>query len=58
MSAHVLARSDTGFVLEHARKMMRVIEAEHVCRFADISATHEDILRNSDDVRLYIFLGG
>ena len=32
MTAHVLARSDTGFVLEHACEMMRVIEAEHVCK--------------------------
>ena len=43
MTAHVLARSDTGFVLEHAREMMRVIEAEHVCRFADAAAAHEDM---------------
>ena len=57
MTAHVLARSDAGFVLEHTREMMRVIEAEHVCRFADASAAHEDILRNSDDIRLDIFLG-
>ena len=56
MTAHVLARSDTGFVLEHAREMMRVIEAEHVCRFADTSTAHKDILRNPDDVRLNIFL--
>ena len=57
MTAHVFAGSDTGFVLEHAREMMRVIEAEHVCRFADAAAAHEDILRDSDDVRLDIFLG-
>ena len=58
MTAHVLARSDTRFVLEHAREMMRVVEAEHVCRFADAAAAHEDILRDSDDVQLDIFLGG
>ena len=58
MTTHVLTGSDAGFVLEHAREMMRVIEAEHVCRFADTTAAHEDILRNSDDVRLDIFLGG
>ena len=58
MTTHVLARSDAGFVLEHAREMMRVIEAEHVCRFADAAAAHEDILRDSDDIRLDIFLGG
>ena len=43
MTAHVLAGGDAGFVLEHAREMMRVIEAEHVCRFADASAAHEDM---------------
>ena len=58
MPAHVLTGSDAGFVLEHAREMMRVIETEHIRRFADASAAHEDILRDSDDVRLDIFLGG
>ena len=57
MPAHVFARSDTRFVLEHAREMMRVIEAKHVCRFADTAAAHEDVFRDSDDVRLDIFLG-
>ena len=58
MTTHVFARSDAGFVLEHAGEMMRVIEAEHVCRFADTSAAHEDVFCNPDDVRLDIFLGG
>ena len=58
MTAHVFAGSDTGFVLEHAREMMRVIEAEHVCRFADAAAAHENVFRDSDDIRLDIFLGG
>ena len=39
----VLTWSDIGFVLEHAREMMRVIATEHICRFADASAAHEDI---------------
>ena len=30
MTTHVLTGSDAGFVFEHAREMMRVIEAEHV----------------------------
>ena len=58
MTAHVLARSDAGFVFEHAREMMRVIETEHIRRFADTTAAHEDIFRQKDDVRLDIFLGG
>lgn len=58
MTAHVLARSDTGFVLEHACEVMRVVETQHIRRFADATAAHEDILRDSDDVRLDIFLGG
>lgn len=58
MSAHVLARSDTGFVLEHACEVMRVIEAQHIRRFADATAAHKDVFRDSDDVRLDIFLGG
>ena len=41
MTAHVLAGSDAGFVFEHAREMMWVIEAEHVCRFADTSAAQK-----------------
>lgn len=28
----ILTGSDTGFVLEHAREMMRVIETQHVRR--------------------------
>ena len=48
---------DARLRFEHAREMMRVIEAEHVCRFADAAAAHEDILRDSDDIRLDIFLG-
>ena len=58
MTAHVLARSDTGFVLEHACEVMRVIEAQHIRRFADTTAAHKDVFRDSDDVRLDIFLGG
>ena len=58
MTTHVLTGSDAGFVFEHAGEMMRVIEAEHVCRFADTAAAHEDILRQPDDVGLNIFLGG
>ena len=58
LTAHVLPWSHAGFVFEHAREMMRVIEAEHIRRFADASAAHEDIFRNSDDVQLDIFLGG
>ena len=58
MTTHVLAGGDAGFVFEHAREMMRVIEAEHIRRFADASAAHEDIFRYPDDVRLNIFLGG
>ena len=58
MSAHVLTGSDSGFVLEHAREMMRVIKTQHVRRFADTSAAHENVFRDSDDVRLDIFLGG
>ena len=58
MTAHVLTGSDTRFVLEHAGEMMRVIETEHICRFADASAAHEDVFRQPDDVRLDIFLGG
>ena len=58
MTAHVLARSDTGFVLEHAREMVRVIKAEHVCRFADAAAAHQDVFCQTDDVRLYILFGG
>ena len=54
----VFSRSDAGFVFEHAGEMMRVIETEHICRFADTSAAHEDVFRNPDDVRLDIFLGG
>ena len=54
----VFSRSDTGFVLEHAGEMMRVVEAEHISRLADASAAHKDILRDSDDIRLDIFLGG
>ena len=57
LTSHVLAGGDAGFVFEHAREMMWVIEAEHVCRFADAAAAHKDILRNSDDIRLDIFLG-
>ena len=58
MTAHVLTGSDTRFVLEHAREMMRVVEAEHVRRLTDTSAAHEDVFCDSDDVRLDIFLGG
>ncbi len=58
MTAHVLARSDTGFVLEHACEVMRVIEAQHIRRFADTTAAHKDVFRDLDDVRLDIFLGG
>ena len=58
MTAHVLARSDTGFILEHACEVMRVIEAQHIRRFADTTAAHEDVFCDSDDVRLDIFLGG
>ena len=43
MTTHILARSDAGFVLEHAREMMRVVEAEHVCRFANAAAAYEDV---------------
>ena len=32
--------SDTGFVLEHAREMMRVIKTQHVRRFADAATAH------------------
>ena len=38
--------------------MMRVVEAEHIRRFADTTAAHEDVFRDSDDVRLDIFLSG
>ena len=57
MTTHVLTGSDAGFVFEHAREMMRVIETEHICRLADAAAAHEDILRQPDDIRLDIFLG-
>ena len=57
MTTHVLTGSDAGFVFEHAREMMRVVEAKHICRLADTTAAHKDILRDSDDVRLNIFLG-
>ena len=58
MTTHVLTGSDAGFVFEHAREMMRVIESQHIRRFADAAAAQEDILRDSDDIRLDIFLGG
>ena len=48
MTAHVLARSDAGLVLEHACEVMRVIEAQHIRRFADTTAAHKDVFRDSD----------
>ena len=41
MTTHVLTGSDAGFVFEHAGEMMRVIETEHVCRFADATAAQK-----------------
>ena len=53
----VFSRGDAGFVFEHAGEMMRVIEAEHVSRLADAAAAHEDVFRQTNDVRLDIILG-
>jgi len=53
----VFSRSDAGFVFEHAGEMMRIIETEHVRRLADASTAHEDVLRQTNDVRLNIILG-
>lgn len=51
MTPKVLARSDAGFVLEHAGEMMWIIESEHICRLADTAAAHEDILRQTDEIK-------
>ena len=53
MSAHVLTRSDTRFVLEHAREMMRVIEAEQVCSFADAVVRSRQLQMDSRQLKDY-----
>lgn len=48
---------EAGGLLEHSREMMRIIKAEQICCLIDVVTAHQQVLRQLDDIQLYVTLG-